>query len=78
MSDITQGIVSCTERNRFMHYSRHVNTCTFIWSFTKISERNTKETHNLTKARIGAGKLYSMEMEKNRPICAEMKLLERK
>jgi len=50
----------------------------FYLELSKISERNTKETHNLTKARIGAGKLYSMEMEKNRPICAEMKLLERK
>ena len=50
----------------------------FYLELSKISERNTKETYNLTKARIGAGKLYSMDMEKNRPICAEMKLLERK
>ena len=46
MSDITQGIVSCTERNGFMHYSRHVNTCTFIWSFQR-SQKETPRRHTI-------------------------------
>lgn len=50
----------------------------FYLELSKFSERNMEETYNLTKARIGTEKLYSKEMEKNRPIWAEMKLLERK
>lgn len=41
----------------------------FYLELSKIVERNTEERHNLTKARIGTGKLVSIEMEKNRPIC---------
>ena len=46
MSDITQGTLSCTERNGFMHYSRHVNTCTFIWSFQR-AQKETPRRHTI-------------------------------
>lgn len=41
----------------------------FYLELSKIVERNTEERYNLTKAGIGTGKLVSIEMEKNRPIC---------
>lgn len=39
MSDIIRSTISCVERNRLMHYSLHINTRTFIWSF----QRSQKE-----------------------------------
>ena len=36
----------------------------FYLELSKISERTTEERDKLTKARIGTGKLYSMEIEK--------------
>lgn len=40
MSDFIRSSVSCIERNGFMHYSRHINMCPFIWDF----QRSWKET----------------------------------
>lgn len=39
-SDIIRSTISCIERKKFMHYSLHINTCTFIWNF----QRSWKET----------------------------------
>lgn len=54
------------------HKYRH-----FYLELWKISERSTEETYNLTKARIGTGKLYTVQMERNKPICAELELQRR-
>lgn len=46
MSDIIRRTISCLERNGLMHYSRHINTGTFIWNFER-SQKEARRRHTI-------------------------------
>lgn len=52
-SDITRSTISCIERNGFMHYSLHINTCTFIWSFQRSQKEPPRRETSWQRQELG-------------------------
>lgn len=76
MSDIIRSTASCTERTGLMHYSRHINTCSFIWSFQSSPKKHQGERQP-DKDKNGDGKILFDGNGENAPTGAEMKLPQR-
>lgn len=68
MSDIIRSTVSCIERSGLMHYSHHINTCSFIWSFQSSQKKHQGERQP-DKDKNGDRKILLDGNEESRPSC---------